>query len=69
MYVSREVRTSSTYTKVKKAISVTGSGGLQYCEVLRIPHCLDSRFIDGGEFASLTRRPPPYSSEILFFCF
>jgi hypothetical protein len=26
-----------------KAIPVTGLGGLQGCEMLRIPHCLDNR--------------------------
>jgi hypothetical protein len=26
-----------------KAIPVTGSGGLQGCEMLEIPHCLDNR--------------------------
>jgi hypothetical protein len=27
----------------EKAIPVTGLGGLQGCEMLRIPHCLDNR--------------------------
>jgi hypothetical protein len=30
------------------AISVTGRGGLQACEMLRISHCLDSRLTDSG---------------------
>jgi hypothetical protein len=29
--------------KKGKAIPVTGRGGLQGWEILRIPHCLDSR--------------------------
>jgi hypothetical protein len=31
-----------------KAIPVTGRGGLLGYEMLRIPHCLDNRLIDGG---------------------
>jgi hypothetical protein len=44
-------------TVVKKAIRVTDLGGLQGCEMLRIPHCLDNRLIDGGKFVSPTHRP------------
>jgi hypothetical protein len=41
--------------KVKvKAIPVRG---LEGCEMLRIPHCLDNRLIDGGKVVSLTLRP------------
>jgi hypothetical protein len=44
--------------KVKnKAIPVTGRGGLQGCEMLRIPHCLDSRLTDGGKVVISTHRP------------
>jgi hypothetical protein len=32
-----------------KAIPVRGRGGLEGCEMLRIPHCLDNRLIDGGK--------------------
>jgi hypothetical protein len=35
-----------------KAIRVTGRGGLYGCRMLRIPHCLDSRLIDGGKVVS-----------------
>jgi hypothetical protein len=35
-----------------KAIPVTGRGGLQVCEMLRIPHCLDNRLIDVGNAVS-----------------
>jgi hypothetical protein len=48
------------YKKVKKrskAIPVTGRGGLYGCEMLRIPHCLDSRLTDGGKAVSPTHRP------------
>jgi hypothetical protein len=31
-----------------KRIPVTGHGGLQGCEMLRIPHFLDNWLIDGG---------------------
>jgi hypothetical protein len=40
-----------------KAIPVTGLEGLWGCEVLRIPHCLDSRLIDGCEVVNPTHRP------------
>jgi hypothetical protein len=43
--------------KVSKAISVTGLGGPQGCERLRLPHYLDKRLIDGGKVVSPTRRP------------
>jgi hypothetical protein len=39
------------------AIPVTGRGGLKGCEMLRIPHCLDSRLTDGGLVVSLKKRP------------
>jgi hypothetical protein len=32
-----------TQIKLSKAIPVTGRGGLQGCEILRIPHCLGNR--------------------------
>jgi hypothetical protein len=35
--------------KRSKAIPVKGRGDLQSCEMLRIPHCLDNRLIDGGK--------------------
>jgi hypothetical protein len=41
-----------------KAIPVTGHGGPQGCETSRSPHFLDTRFADGGEVVSLTRRSP-----------
>jgi hypothetical protein len=47
-----------TITKLikSKAIPVAGRGGPQGCEMLRIPHCLDKRLVDGGEVVSPTRR-------------
>jgi hypothetical protein len=42
----------------RKAIPVTGHGGPQGCETLRVPHYLDNRLTDGGKALSLTRRPP-----------
>jgi hypothetical protein len=49
-----------------KALPVIGREGLLGCETLRIPHCLDSRLIDGGEVISLRRRPHMNSPETLF---
>jgi hypothetical protein len=40
-----------------KAISVTDREGPQGCETSRLPHFLDNRLTNGGEFVSLTRRP------------
>jgi hypothetical protein len=51
--------------KKSKAISVTGREGLQGCEMLRIPRCLDNRLIDGGKVVSPTHRP--HSPETFFF--
>jgi hypothetical protein len=45
----------SFYPRSKsKAIPITGCGGL---EMLRIPHCLDNRLIDGGKVVSPTHQP------------
>jgi hypothetical protein len=40
-----------------KGIPVTGREDPQGCEMLRLPHFLDSQLTDGGE-VSLTRQPP-----------
>jgi hypothetical protein len=40
-----------------KAIPITGHGCLYISEMLRIPHCLDSRLTDGGKVVSPTHRP------------
>jgi hypothetical protein len=37
-----------------KSIPVTDRGGLQGCEMLKIPHCLDNRLTDGGKVVSPT---------------
>jgi hypothetical protein len=42
-------------------IHVTGHRGPQGCEKLRLPHFLNNRLTDGGEVASLKRRPPPFT--------
>jgi hypothetical protein len=39
-----------------EAAPVTGRGGLQSCEVLRIPYCLDNRLTDGGKVVSPMHR-------------
>jgi hypothetical protein len=41
-----------------KAIPVTGREGPQGYETSRLPHFLDNRHTDGGEFVSLMGRPP-----------
>jgi hypothetical protein len=37
-----------------KAIPVTICGGLEGCEMLRIPLCVENRLIDGGKVVSPT---------------
>jgi hypothetical protein len=39
-----------------KAIHITGCGGLQGCDITRVPHSLDSLLTDGSEIVRLTRR-------------
>jgi hypothetical protein len=43
-----------------KAIPVTGRGGPDGCETLRLPHSLDNRLTDGGKLSALRAdRPLP----------
>jgi hypothetical protein len=46
--------------------SVTCLGGLQGCEMLRIPHCLDNRLTDGGKVVS-PMHPPHFTPEKHYF--
>jgi hypothetical protein len=48
---------STELVYISKAILVTGRGGLQGCEMLRIPQCLDNRHTVGSKAVSLTHRP------------
>jgi hypothetical protein len=41
-----------------KGIPVTGHGGPQGCETLRVLHYLDNQLTDASKVVSLTRRPP-----------
>jgi hypothetical protein len=50
-------RKSSSSGLESREYPVTGRGGLQGCEMLRIPRCLDSRLTDGGVVVSITYRP------------
>jgi hypothetical protein len=52
-----------------KAIPVTGHGGPQECETLRVPHYLDNQLKDGGEAVSLTLRPPFTPQEDSWYSF
>jgi hypothetical protein len=59
----------SLMTKIQM-LSRDGNGycpraGLQNCEMVRNPHCLDNRLIDGSEVVSFRRRP--CSTEETFF--
>jgi hypothetical protein len=44
--------------KESKGIPLTGRGDPYGCEMLRFPHFLDNRLIDGGKAVSPTSRPP-----------
>jgi hypothetical protein len=48
---------------------VTGRGGLQDCEMLRISHCLDNQLIDGGKVVSPTHQPHFTPQKFFFFNF
>jgi hypothetical protein len=45
-------------TGKSKTIPVSGRGGPQSCEWLRLPHLIDNRLTDGDKVVSLMRRPP-----------
>jgi hypothetical protein len=51
-----------------KAIPVTGRVGLKSYQMLRIPHCLESRITDGCEVVSFTHRlrSTPYEYFLFF---
>jgi hypothetical protein len=43
----------SVFINKGKAIPVAGCGGKFCCEMSRVPHMVDNRLTDGGEFVSL----------------
>jgi hypothetical protein len=51
----RQCKTSLVWF-CKSIVPLTDCGGLLGCEMLRIPHCLENRLIDGGKVASPTHR-------------
>jgi hypothetical protein len=52
----------------RQSYYVTGRGGLQGCQVLRISHCIHNRLTHGGKVVSLTRRlrPTPHKQFLIF---
>jgi hypothetical protein len=56
-YFTLQTHCSKRKKKLSKAIPVTGRGGLQGCEMSRIPHCLDNQLTDGSKVVSPTHRP------------
>jgi hypothetical protein len=50
-----------------KAIPVTDRGGLWGCEMLRIPHCVENLFTNGGEVVSPTHPPLSTPQKHYFF--
>jgi hypothetical protein len=55
-FIDGSVENNNNKVKVK-AIPVRGRGSLEGCPMLRIPHCLDNRLVDGGKVVSPTHRP------------
>jgi hypothetical protein len=53
--------------QTSKAIPVTGRGGLQIYEMLRIPQCLGNRLTDGGKVVALCTGRALLHRNILFF--
>jgi hypothetical protein len=56
-YLNIRYNRTGICNKKSKDILVTGLGYPWGCEMLRFPHFLDSRLIDGGKVVSLTPRP------------
>jgi hypothetical protein len=52
--------------KKRKDISITGREGLQGCEMLKSPHCIDKQLTDGGKVVSPTHRPRSTPQEHYF---
>jgi hypothetical protein len=52
-----------------KAIPVRGCGGREGCETSRLPHFLDNRLTDGGDFVNFNRRPPFTPQEDSWYSF
>jgi hypothetical protein len=52
-----------------KAIPVTGREGPYGCEMLRVPHYLDSRLTDDGKVVSITCQPPFTPQEDSWYSF
>jgi hypothetical protein len=51
-----------SHIKVKKSKTILMKGR---CDMLEIPHCLDTRFTGGGEIVSFTRQPR-FTTQIFF---
>jgi hypothetical protein len=64
-----DIRRLKNIHKKGKAIPVIGHGGPHACATSRLPYFLDNRLTDGGEFVSLTRRPPFTPQEDSWFSF
>jgi hypothetical protein len=45
------------WLRQSEVIPVRGRGGLQGCDMLRVPHYVDTRLTDDGEFVCFARRP------------
>jgi hypothetical protein len=51
------------------SIILTSTYTITWCEMLRIPHCLDNRLTDGGKVVSPTQWPRSTLQKHYVFCF
>jgi hypothetical protein len=56
--MKKEAEDEHEETDNGNAIPVTGHGGPEGCEMLRLPHFLDNQLTDGGEAVSLMSQLP-----------
>jgi hypothetical protein len=52
-----KAQTKQKDKKKSKGILVAGRGGLQDCEISKLPHFLNNRLTDGSNVVIRTRRP------------
>jgi hypothetical protein len=64
LIVPNALQKGISYHKKSRALPIRG---LEGCEMLRIPRCLDNRLTDGGNVVSPNTPAALYSAETLIF--
>jgi hypothetical protein len=64
--LSRTAAVGVTRLSKTRAVPVRRHGGLQACEMLRIPNCLNNQLTDGGKVVSPWHRPRSTPQEHYF---